>query len=235
MTTQIQIFKTKEHGQVRGYADINGTVHINVTDIGNGLGFVNKKGKIRLNTINKLLKRFNYNVEVNGNDYIPENMFYRLAMKADNEAANNFQAYLADEVIPSIRKTGFYSINRNSALPPAPVNSIRQENISTRKSFTSVLQLFIFYARTQGDTRQGDKIYGKFTTLANQFAGIPKGGRTSATDKQKLLCIQAENLMGNIFLKGMQAEKHFSTIECEVILSMQQFSKYTEPTLPLLE
>lgn len=36
------------------------------------------------------------------------NIFYRLAMKAKNEAAEAFQAKIADEVIPSIRKHGAY-------------------------------------------------------------------------------------------------------------------------------
>ena len=41
-------------------------------------------------------------------DYIPENIFYRLAMKAKNETAERFQAMIADEVVPAIRKTGGY-------------------------------------------------------------------------------------------------------------------------------
>lgn len=41
-------------------------------------------------------------------DYIPENIFYRLAMKAKNETAERFQALVADEIIPSIRKHGAY-------------------------------------------------------------------------------------------------------------------------------
>lgn len=41
-------------------------------------------------------------------DFIPENIFYRLAMKAKNEAAEAFQAKVADEVLPSIRKHGTY-------------------------------------------------------------------------------------------------------------------------------
>lgn len=41
-------------------------------------------------------------------DYIPENIFYRLAMKAKNETAEKFQALIADEVVPAIRKTGGY-------------------------------------------------------------------------------------------------------------------------------
>jgi len=40
--------------------------------------------------------------------FIPKTIFYRLAMKAKNEAAEKFQAKIADEVIPSIRKHGAY-------------------------------------------------------------------------------------------------------------------------------
>lgn len=41
-------------------------------------------------------------------DFIPENIFYRLAMKAKNEVAEKFQAKVADEIIPSTRKHGGY-------------------------------------------------------------------------------------------------------------------------------
>ena len=41
-------------------------------------------------------------------EYIPENIFYRLAMKAKNETAEKFQAKVADEIIPEIRRTGGY-------------------------------------------------------------------------------------------------------------------------------
>lgn len=41
-------------------------------------------------------------------DFIPENVFYRLAMKANNEAAEKFQEKIANEIIPSIRKHGAY-------------------------------------------------------------------------------------------------------------------------------
>ncbi|MCI9127419.1 MAG: hypothetical protein HFG28_09505 [Eubacterium sp.] len=40
--------------------------------------------------------------------FISENIFYRLAMKAKNETAEKFQAKVANEIIPSIRKHGGY-------------------------------------------------------------------------------------------------------------------------------
>ena len=60
-------------------------------------------------------------------DYIPEPLFYRLGMKANNEAANNYQNWLAFEVIPSIRKTGSYEKPKKEASHniqiPSPVNT----------------------------------------------------------------------------------------------------------------
>jgi phage antirepressor YoqD-like protein len=53
-------------------------------------------------------------------DFIPENIFYRLAMKAKNETAERFQALVADEIIPSIRKHGAY-------LAPEAVERILQD------------------------------------------------------------------------------------------------------------
>jgi anti-repressor protein len=47
--------------------------------------------------------------EITKNTYIPENVFYRLAMKAKNEVGEKFQAKVADEIIPSIRKHGIYA------------------------------------------------------------------------------------------------------------------------------
>lgn len=49
-----------------------------------------------------------FSQEVAKDTYIPENIFYRLAMKAKNETAEKFQALIADDVVPAIRKTGGY-------------------------------------------------------------------------------------------------------------------------------
>ena len=63
-------------------------------------------------------------------DFIPENIFYRLAMKAKNETAERFQALIADEVIPTIRKTGGY-VNDEAAF----VESYFQDSDLATKMF----------------------------------------------------------------------------------------------------
>ena len=89
----------------------DGMVYLKLETVARGLGFTdNSKGieYVRWNTIRQYLKDIGFSQEVAKDDFIPENVFYRLAMKAKNEVAEKFQAKVADEIIPSIRRTGSY-------------------------------------------------------------------------------------------------------------------------------
>ena len=63
---------------------------------------------IRWNRVEKYLNELGFATSGERPEYIPENIFYRLAMKAKNETAEKFQALVADDVIPSVRKHGAY-------------------------------------------------------------------------------------------------------------------------------
>lgn len=89
----------------------DGTAYLKLETVARGLGFtqIAKSGNevVRWERVHKYLEELG--VPTCGDDgFIPENIFYRLAMKAKNEAAERFQAKIADEVIPSIRKHGAY-------------------------------------------------------------------------------------------------------------------------------
>lgn len=97
----------------------NGVAYLKLETVARGLGFTTVAASgnevVRWNTVHKNLCSLGVATSCNGSDYrsmcpeyIPENIFYRLAMKAKNEAAEKFQAKVADEVIPSIRKHGAY-------------------------------------------------------------------------------------------------------------------------------
>lgn len=89
----------------------DGVAYLKLETVARGLGFVdNSKGTeyVRWNTVRQYLKDIGFSQEVAKDDFIPENTFYRLAMKAKNEVAEKFQAKVADEIIPSIRKHGGY-------------------------------------------------------------------------------------------------------------------------------
>jgi prophage antirepressor-like protein len=99
---------------VRGYIDENGVAQLNLEDVARGLGFTStetKSGKeyesVRWSRVNGHLAEFGLLPQV-AESFIPENIFYRLAMKAKNETAEAFQAIVADEILPAIRRTGMY-------------------------------------------------------------------------------------------------------------------------------
>ena len=96
---------------VRGYIDEKGTAWLNLEDVAKGLGFTqikNKKEYIRWERVAQYLKEIAFPT-CGENDYIPENVFYKLCMKADNEVARKFQDRVCDEILPSIRKYGMYA------------------------------------------------------------------------------------------------------------------------------
>ena len=102
---------------VHGYLDKEtGTAFLNAEDVARGFGFtqIAKSGNVvvRWERVNRYLCEFGFiptcGDGVKAGDYIPENMVYRLGFKANNEVAQRFQAVLADEVLPSIRKHGAY-------------------------------------------------------------------------------------------------------------------------------
>lgn len=108
---------------IRGYVDrTSGTVYLNLEDVCIGLGFTTTAPSgnivVRWNRVqNYLLAIENQGVATSGNghvlqgvypEYIPENVFYMLAMKAKSTPAIAFQQKIANEILPMIRRTGMY-------------------------------------------------------------------------------------------------------------------------------
>lgn len=93
----------------------DGVAYLKLESVARGLGFTQlaKSGNevVRWERVNKYLEEFGIPTSGDGG-YIPENIFYRLAMKAKNAVAEAFQAKVADVIIPSIRKHGAYMTDK---------------------------------------------------------------------------------------------------------------------------
>lgn len=120
---------------VRGYVDADGAVQLNLEDIARGLGFTQTKSNveyIRWERVYGHLVSFGFSPLVGKDgdpilfkdctlpEYIPEPIFYLLSMKAENKAAQAFQHTIAYDVLPSIRKYGFYGT-------PATIDAILED------------------------------------------------------------------------------------------------------------
>ncbi len=108
---------------VRGYIDENGTAWLGIEDTARGLGLVQAKNGVeyvRWERVSGYLKDLNFSPRMGkdlSKEFIPENIFYRLAMKAENETAERFQEKVANEILPAIRKHGGY-------LTPAKIEEV---------------------------------------------------------------------------------------------------------------
>lgn len=181
---------------VRGYEE-DGVAYLHIEDSARGLGFEkteNKNGveysSIRWAIVEGYLKDFGFRQEAveNGNPhdyYIPENIFYRLCMKAKNEVAEKFQAKVADEIIPSIRKTGSYGvpqISRKDQLFLAIIHSeSEEERADALKELAEINKQEVKALTAERDEAVRTKTQYQ-SNLASQMSGRV-GGLTAALNR----------------------------------------------------
>ena len=114
LNNKIEIFKNEDLKlQVKTIKNEDGSISINVEDTAIGFGWCREKnGKIYVmwDRINNFCNELGFPHKCGKSDYIPESLFYMLGMKASNKVAQEFQKWLAVDVIPSIRKNGTYAI-----------------------------------------------------------------------------------------------------------------------------
>ena len=181
---------------VRGYEE-DGVAHLHIEDAARGLGFERTQTingseytSIRWATVEGYLADFGFHHQVgeNGNPhdyYIPENIFYRLCMKAKNEVAEKFQAKVADEIIPSIRKTGSYGvpqISRKDQLFLAIIHSeSEEERADALKELAEINKQEVKALTAERDEAVRTKTQYQ-SNLASQMSGRV-GGLTAALNR----------------------------------------------------
>ena len=124
---------------VRGYIDATGTAHLSAEDVARGLGFVDYQEKdsatsgrktyevIRWARINNYLQSYGFSQNVGKEDYIPEQIVYLLAMKANNEVAKSFQLKIATEILPTLRQQGYVNLQDNNYKPLKTLDAVKEE------------------------------------------------------------------------------------------------------------
>ena len=110
---------------IRGYVDENNVVYLNLEDVCRGLGFTRISHSGYEVVLWYRVKEYLEYIENMGGvcdlhkdghyiygkglpEYISENVYYMLAMKANNPTAFKFQSKIANEVLPMLRRTGMY-------------------------------------------------------------------------------------------------------------------------------
>ncbi|MDD2954555.1 MAG: phage antirepressor KilAC domain-containing protein [Parabacteroides sp.] len=125
MEANIQIFQSPMFGQIR-VSIIEGKPMFVANDIAAMLGYSNRydainrhcKGCVKHEgvsiTTNQYGKSTEQKVEIS---FIPESDVYRLVMRSKLPEAEQFQDWVCEEVLPAIRKTGGYMVDKENDSP----------------------------------------------------------------------------------------------------------------------
>ena len=107
---EIKIFERPEFGAVR-VVENDGEPWFVASDVARALGY--ERPNDAVNTHCKKVNKFRYGDMPHGSqpyNIIPESDVYRLVMRSNLPDAERFQDWVVEEVLPSIRKTGSYSM-----------------------------------------------------------------------------------------------------------------------------
>jgi prophage antirepressor-like protein len=187
---------------VRGY-EKDGVAYLHIEDVARGLGFTTTTEKggveytnIRWSRVEECLHDLNFLPLVAENEnphdyYIPENIFYRLCMKAKNAVAEAFQTKVADEIIPSIRRHGMYATDdfiQRSISDPDWAISVLQQLKFEREQKELALRQRDEAVRTKYHFVEGRdaEMCGRVGGLTNANIQLREKNSTLATENDKL-------------------------------------------------
>ncbi|MBR3901409.1 MAG: phage antirepressor KilAC domain-containing protein, partial [Ruminococcus sp.] len=175
MENMIQTFVNEEFGTVRTL-DNNGKVMFCGSDVAKALGYRVPKDAISAHCKGAVKHRLLTNGGYQEVKFIPEGDVYRLIAHSRLPAAERFEEWIFDEVLPIIRKTGGYVGNEDmfveSYLPFADdaVKNLFRLNLMTIRQLNEKIRRdepLVQFANQVADTENVIDI-GKMAKLANE-------------------------------------------------------------------
>lgn len=126
---------------------------------------------------------------------INEQTLYELIFNSRKQKAVLFRAWVAGEVLPSIRKHGFY----------------RAEGKIIRKAETDSIKEFIEYAKSNG-SQSSERYYTIITKATNDILNIEAGQRDSLSESQLDNLAMVERVIANVLTSGIKKGLNYKDI-----------------------
>lgn len=144
---ELQIFSNPEFGSIRTL-DEDGKVLFAATDVAKALGYSNPHDAISKHCKGVVKRESLTNGGVQELNFIPEGDVYRLITHSNLPDAEKFEHWLFDDMLPTLRKTGSYSIvQADPNLPPelamveGLLNSMKQMYSTQKRHDKAIEQL----------------------------------------------------------------------------------------------
>ena len=104
---ELQIFNNPEFGEIRTI-EIEGKPYFVASDVATALGYANPRKAVSDHCKGVTKRDTPTSSGVQSMSYIGEGDLYRLIMKSKLPSAEKFESWVMDDVLPSIRSTGYY-------------------------------------------------------------------------------------------------------------------------------
>jgi prophage antirepressor-like protein len=111
---EVQVFNNEDFGKIRTIV-IDGEPWLCATDVAQALGYKSPRDAIAKHCRGVAKRDTPTSSGIQSISYINEGDMYRLIMKSKLPSAEKFEKWVMEEVLPSIRKTGAYSVPQTTA------------------------------------------------------------------------------------------------------------------------
>ena len=141
-STKIEIFNNPSFGSVRAFADENGEPWFVAADVARVLDYRTASDAIRYldddeaDTLKQRIRSENGVEQERQMLIINESGLYNLVFRSRKPEAKKFRKWVTEEVLPSIRKTGSYSVTKN----PVDVVVYSDNPLERCKALTAILE-----------------------------------------------------------------------------------------------
>lgn len=204
----IQKFFDERFGNIRAFKDVDGTVWFVGKDIAKALGYEDTSQALRKHVWDRFKRGRRIDATPGGPQtmiVITEPGVYQLIFGSKLKSATEFQKWVFEEVLPSIRKDGAY-IDPNH-------DSVRALNKMIRNYETSAIARLIEYGKRQGYIINETQVYKNLTyRTQTELCGILSGERDKVESSDLINLIGAESIVVNVIYKGILNSLKFSTI-----------------------
>lgn len=138
---ELQIFSNPQFGEIRTIEE-NGRVLFCAKDVAVALGYKRPADAITAHCKGSVNRRLPTNGGEQDAKFIPEGDIYRLAAKSELPGADEFESWIFDEVIPSVRRTGGYISGQENLSPEelmAKALVVAQKTLADREARLSAV------------------------------------------------------------------------------------------------
>lgn len=135
----LHVFKNSSFGQLRTIEE-DGKILFCATDVAKALGYINPRDAISRHCRGVVKRDAPTQGGIQAITFIPEGDVYRLITHSKLPGAEKFESWVFDEVLPSLRKDGYYSLAPQENKPDAQNDAILQVLMKNTEVLQAIVQ-----------------------------------------------------------------------------------------------